>query len=246
MRRVMCDHGCKTDPKLEALIDFELARLRASEFLRAFAAGLVGLRQLDLEFAALPPTERSAKTVRSYMMRSLGQCILMLHAVFDGPCHLPAAPSLLFRLDRALCDVSEGRNSPLLVTGDLADQLPATKYTAGFHRKIRAEAAAIVQILVSTGIEPTQTAAAKRVADSLTKGGYSVPGRAKTGERVRWDTVKRWHNQAHKGAAGYDWFETRMLIWSEVRRFPKAIEWVVAVLLPGLERQCRNSALADP
>ena len=205
----------------------------------------MSLRQLDQESKALSPKERTPEAVRSYMQKSLGQCLLMLHAVYDGPYGLPTAPALLFRLHQALTEVSEGRNSPLLVTGDLANRLPAAKYTAGAQNKIRAEAAAIVEILVLTGEAATQMAAAKRVAHVLTKGGYCAPGCTKSGERVRWDTVKRWHNQARKGAAGYKWFETRLLMWTELRDVPNAIQWVTTVWLPGLERQCRASALAD-
>ncbi len=60
-------------------------------------------------------------------------------------------------------------------------------------------AAAIVEFMLSSGIETKQSKAAARVADSLSKGGYAPPGETKLGQRIRADTVKRWHNSALKG-----------------------------------------------
>ena len=102
-------------------------------------------------------------------------------------------------LANALEDLEQGLNSRILVTGNLVQAVPKGWHSAGWHRRIRAESAAIVEFMLSHGIEPTQEKAAERVAKSLNKGGYAPQGESRMGYRNRADTVKRWHSLARSG-----------------------------------------------
>ena len=104
------------------------------------------------------------------------------------------------KLHDALIERAAGRNSPLLVTGPLADELAEERYSNHRRMGIEALAAAIVEAMVVGNVSKkmSQVQAAKAVAAALTKGSYNVRGPRKTTSAVHWDTVKRWHNRAKR------------------------------------------------
>lgn len=186
----------------ESPIDAELRRLRANPAAWVGAAfSFSALRDLETEYAAIAANQRTPETVRRFATAALNEMLLLLVGLYQGPFGT-GAPSFLLHLSSALEDLSEGLNSRLLVTGDLAEQLPKGRHSAGWHQRTRARSAAIVAFLLANRIEPTQMKAAGRVAESLNRGGYSPQGEAKLGRRISADTVKRWHTSARRGDHG--------------------------------------------
>ena len=166
---------------------------------RTIAFWLVRLRELEIEFESVPTGERTPEILQRYAAATLRVSLAQLDGLYRGASGARAPPRPLLHLLAALEDLKDGFNSRLLVTGDLAEQLPKGRYSSGWHRRIRARSAALVEFMLRNGIEQAQVKAAARVASSLNKSGYAPQGKIKLGQRTRADTVKRWHNAARFG-----------------------------------------------
>ena len=165
---------------------------------RHVALALSELRELEVEYQSIPTEERTLEMLQQFTSEALELASVLTSALYVKPPDRQIV-QLLHHLGSALEDLTDGLNSRLLVTGNLADLIPRGGYSAGSHRRIRALAAAIVEYMLSNGVEASQSKAAARVADTLNKGGYAPPGELRVGHRNRDDTVKRWHNSALKG-----------------------------------------------
>ena len=181
-------------------LDAELQRITG--YLGAWhniALSLYELRELDLEYEALPPTKRNPDMIRRYAIDALEETFSILENLYDGVKHTGILPTMLSHVSVALEDLKNGLNSRILLTGTLADRIPKGGHSLGWHRRVREHAAAIMEFLLRHHIERTQIGAASRVARSLDRGGYAPQGRRKAGYPNQVDTIKRWHNLARSG-----------------------------------------------
>ncbi len=187
-------------PSLEPQeLDAELRRISGSGAKwRHVAFALADLRELEIEYQSIPSEERTLESLQLFASQAFELALVLTDALYVKPSDRQII-QLLMHLDSALEDLTDGLNSRLLVTGNLAELIPSGRYSGGSHRRIRALAAAIVEFMLSNKVETSQSKAAARIADTLNKGGYVPPGEFKAGHTNRADTVKRWHNSALKG-----------------------------------------------
>ena len=212
----------------------------------AFTAELLcELRNLETEYESIAADKRTPETIRHYATSLLFQTLPLLISLRVGSSD-DSVPSPLMHLLSALYDLERGLNSRLLVTGDLAGQLPNGRHSAGRRQIIRANAAAIVEYLLLNRIEQTQMKAAARVANSLNRGGYAPPGETRLGHRNRADTVKRWHNSARSGRHALS--ERFNMMLQTVGPIEGASEFTVSKAeraLDRLEQSCKTYRLVD-
>ena len=224
-------------------VDAQERRLRTDVGLRAFGAMLLSVEEIDKEFAQLEPEQRTPEIVRGFMLKALGALIMAVNAVYFRH-GVPAAPAPLGLLFAELSGVAKGQNSPFLMSRRLAEQRPPDRFSRSARNSIRNNAAVVIQLLVETGMESSQVAASERVAKILSENGFCAPGGRKTGEVINPGTVKKWHNRAKAGSAGFHMYETRLLLFSGWPN-EQLVEHIEDVILPNLGRLCRKLALAD-
>ena len=221
-------------------VDAQERRLRTDVGLRAFGAMLLSVEEIDKEFAQLEPEQRTPEIVRGFMLKALGALIMAVNAVYFRH-GVPAAPAPLGLLFAELSGVAKGQNSPFLMSRRLAEQ---DRFSRSARNSIRNNAAVVVQLLIETGMEPSQVAASKRVATILSENGFCAPGGRKKGEAVNFGTVKKWHDRAKAGNASFDMYESRLLLFSG-GPIEQLVEHMEEVILPNLGRLFRKLALAD-
>lgn len=121
------------------------------------------------------------------------------------------------KLFDALLLRSQGQNTPLLVAGHLASEIPQNKFTPLDHIQIKAFAAALVeaQVAVRGPRKLSRLKSAEAVAAALNKGGYELPGHRS--RKIPPDTVKRWPDKYKRGGAkDFDGATTTLLFHSYV------------------------------
>lgn len=205
------------------------------------AWALESIAPLDGQFSSLPPEKRTPEVVRFQAEQALNYALIILDALAQG------IPKPLLHLLTALEDLRLGLNSRILVTGSLAAKLPDLELSTGWHRRIRAEAAALVNFLWVTGLEETQTRAARQVARALTKGGYRPPGSTRKATVVKADTVKRWHNEARRqGSEKNAKLKVAMRVFSQLSEHSQAgFRKTADAAIRGLESRCKVYRLVD-
>ena len=188
---------------------------------------------------------RTSEKLRHEAIQHLELMLLILDALYI-PCTRRRWLLPLNSLLVALKDLEEGLNSRILVTGDLANQLPEGSFSTGWHRRIRREAAVLVGFMLWNGLEPNQLSASKRVAEFLTKGGYAPPGQSRHATPVRPDTVKRWHNSARTDAGKLgDSFREALQSMHGLVDLYGSFEATAQYGLESLERTCSAYRILD-
>jgi hypothetical protein len=148
-------------------------------------------------------------------------------------------PTALMELADALQDTCEGRENALLVPANRSHV--SNKLLRSHHNYIRAKAAAIVELLVTTG-RMSKLAAAAMVAGRLSKAGYRLLGNSKASRAIKADTVKRWP-EGERAKTGFSTFNFSLELWSQCVFGPDAAKWVANQELFKLAEYCKRSAL---
>ena len=242
---ILIDELCnptRETPTAKAQVDAELEWLKRAP-LRGLAARLVQLRGTQEAYNALPPDARTPTAVRNLMRKALTDCLMMLTLVFRDQHGRLMRPTLLIEAASALDDVSAGRKNALIVSGNEASDL-ACKYLPAHHRWVRSEAASIIELLISKG-EMEEFAAARIVADALSKGGYCMPGATKLGKAIRADTIKRWPKRERSRGSASTCYEVKMELLSMCVASPEEAIAVAKDALDKLAAYCKRFALAN-